>query len=231
MFPLSRARMTKIIVFRDILPEPLRRSALFMCDNVRNVPVLAEQLRSGSRSASAADLRRASTTRTAISVWSSTRSARRTRSSPSVPSSSSARRVDDNHRTEGEQLHRLAAQGRSSYRLHIGNYGQAPARSQRLTTTGFARIAQTEKADVYALRRMPVHSDSWHSPPQKRKSRRLERADVADMLELQASRTFSLGILFSSRVDQLHADAAWYPHSRSRPDILQASSARSGGSS
>ena len=60
-----------------------------------------------------------------------------------------ARRVDDNHRTDREQFHRLLHRigGRA---LDIGNNGQCLS-GHAVYHAGFARIAQAEKADVYAL--------------------------------------------------------------------------------
>ena len=62
-----------------------------------------------------------------------------------------SRRVDDNDRTEGEQLHRLADRvGRCT--AHLGDYRKLLP-GHTVDQTGFACIAQTEKADVYTFGR------------------------------------------------------------------------------
>ena len=90
-----------------------------------------------------------------------------------------ARRVDDNHRTDREQFHRLLHRigGRA---LDIGNNGQCLS-GHAVYHAGFTRIAQTEKADVYALAG-GLCVQSHRKPSLEAEITAVGAADILDML-------------------------------------------------
>ncbi len=168
----------------------------------------------------------ASTTRTAISVWSSTRRARRTRSSPSVPSSSSpgVSMITTGPRGAAPSP---CGQGRSLYRAPHGDYGKLLP-GHTVDQTGFACIAQTEKADVRAPQIPALRLMA--QPSSEAEIAAVGRADGVDVLCCKRADLF-IRDLVQFAVDPAPCRRGVYPHSRNRQEILQASSVRSDGSS
>ena len=111
--------------------------------------------------------------------------------------------VDDNHRTDREQFHRLLHRigGRA---LDIGNNGQCLS-GHAVYHAGFARIAQAEKADVYALTG-GLCVQSHGKPSLKTEITAIGAADILDMLGCNFAYLIARDF-FKFFLNQLHADA------------------------